>query len=130
MWYDKSIKKDDLNFKKLCFIGALLLENEWTKFYELLDNAPSDFDYELKKEVKEMLEYMNDNSLLVARYYDPDKRREFYAEGFREEGEEKGIFKRNIEIIKNMFNKKYKIEEIEEITGLSKEEILKLKEEK
>ena len=72
-----------------------------------------------------------DNStLLVVRYYDPDKRREFYAEGFREEGEEKRIFKRNIEIIKNMFNKKYKIEEIEEITGLTKEEILKLKEEK
>ena len=31
-----------------------------------------------------------DNSLLVARYYDPDKRREFYAEGFREEGREEG----------------------------------------
>ena len=140
MWYDKSIKKEDLYFKKLCFMGALLLENEWTKFYELLDNAPSDFDDELKNEVKEMLEYMNDDSLLVARFYDPDKRREFYMEGFREEGREQGreegrlqgreqgIFKRNLEIVKNMFKKKYKIEDIEEVTGLSKEEILKLKE--
>ena len=34
---------------------------------------------------------MNDNSLLVARYYDPDKRREFYAEGFCEEGREEGL---------------------------------------
>ena len=90
MWYDESIKKEDFNFKKLCFVGALLLENEWTKFYELLDNAPSDFDDELKNEVKEMLEYMNDDSLLVARFYDPDKRREFYMEGFREEGREQG----------------------------------------
>ena len=141
MWYDKSIKKEDLYFKKLCFMGALLLENEWTKFYELLDNAPSDFDDELKNEVKEMLEYMNDDSLLVARFYDPDKRREFYMEGFREEGREQGreegrlqgreqgIFKRNLEIVKNMFKKKYKIEDIEEVTGLSKEEIIKLKEE-
>ena len=79
-----------------------------------------------------MLEYMNDDSLLVARFYDPDKRREFYMEGFREEGRlqgrEQGIFKRNLEIVKNMFKKKYKIEDIEEVTGLSKEEILKLKE--
>lgn len=128
MWYDKSIKKEDLYFKKLCFVGALLLENEWTKFYELLDNAPSDFDDDLKNEVKETLEYMNDDSLLVARFYDPDKRREFYMEGFREEGREQGIFKRNLEIVENMFKKKYKIEDIEEVTGLSKEEILKLKE--
>lgn len=132
MWYDKSIKKEDLYFKKLCFVGALLLENEWTKFYELLDNALSDFDDELKNEVKEMLEYINDDSLLVARFYDPDKRREFYMEGFREEGRlqgrEQGIFKRNLEIVKNMIKKKYKIEDIEEVTGLSKEEILKLKE--
>ena len=142
MWYDESIKKDDLNFKKLCFIGALLLENEWTKFYELLDNAPSDFDDELKNEVKEMLEYMNDNSLLVARYYDPDKRREFYAEGFREEGreeglkeglekgekkgEKKGVFK----VALNMLKNKFKINDIVMATGLTKEEILKLKEEK
>ena len=57
-------------------------------------------------------------------------------EGFREEGREEGrlqgreqgIFKRNLEIVENMFKKKYKIEDIEEVTGLSKEEILKLKE--
>ena len=74
---------------------------------------------------------MNDDSLLVARFYDPDKRREFYMEGFREEGREEGreqgVFKRNLEIVKNMFKKKYKIEDIEEVTGLSKEEIIKLK---
>ncbi len=79
---------------------------------------------------------VQDDSLLVARFYDPDKRREFYMEGFREEGREEGrlqgreqgIFKRNLEIVENMFKKKYKIEDIEEVTGLSKEEILKLKE--
>ena len=141
MWYDKSIKKEDLYFKKLCFMGALLLENEWTKFYELLDNAPSDFDDELKNEVKEMLEYMNDDSLLVARFYDPDKRREFYMEGFREEGREQGREEERLQgrkegekngifsVALNMFKKKYKIEDIEEVTGLSKEEIIKLKEE-
>ena len=68
-----------------------------------------------------------DNStLLVARYYDPDKRREFYAEGFREEGEKKGVFK----VALNMLKNKFKINDIVMATGLSKEEILKLKEEK
>ena len=129
MWYDKSIKKEDLYFKKLCFMGALLLENEWTKFYELLDNAPSDFDDDLKIEVKELITFMNNDDILVARYYDRDELQKFYMEGFREEGREQGIFKRNLEIVKNMFKKKYKIEDIEEVTGLSKKEILKLKEE-
>ena len=68
-----------------------------------------------------------DNStLLVARYYDPDKRREFYAEGFREEGIEQA----NIKVISNMMKYNYKLEDIVKATGLSKEEILKLKEEK
>ena len=89
MWYDKSIKKDDFKFKKLCFMGTLLLENEWTKFYELLDNAPSDFDDELKNEVKELITFMNNNDILISRYYDRDELREFYADGFREEGEKK-----------------------------------------
>ena len=129
MWYDENIKKEDFNFKKLCFMGALLLENEWTKFYELLDNAPSDFDDELKNEVKEMLEYMNDDSLLVARFYDPDKRREFYIEGFRDEGREQGRKEESFKIVFNMLKNKFKISDIIKATGLSKEEIIKLKEE-
>ena len=85
---------------------------------------------------------MNDKSLLVARYYDPDKRREFYAEGFREEGREEGL-KEGLEkgekkgekkgvfrVALNMLKNKFKINDIVMATGLSKEEILKLKEEK
>ena len=68
---------------------------------------------------------MNDDSLLVARFYDPDKRREFYMEGFRDEGREEGIFSVALNMIKN----KFKINDIIKVTGLSKEEILKLKEE-
>ena len=76
-----------------------------------------------------------DNStLLVARYYDPDKLWEFYMEGFREEGYEEGyeegIKLADIKIISNMMKYNYKLEEIVRATGLSKEEILKLKEEK
>ena len=68
-----------------------------------------------------------DNStLLVARYYDPDKRREFYAEGFREEGRKEESFK----VVLNMLKNKFKINDIVVATGLTKEEILKLKEEK
>ena len=68
-----------------------------------------------------------DNStLLVARYYDPDKRREFYAEGFREEGRKEESF----QIVLNMLKNKFKINDIVMATGLSKEKILKLKEEK
>ena len=39
-----------------------------------------------------------------------------------------GIEKRNFEIVKNMFRKKYSIEQISDITGISKEEIEKIKE--
>ena len=74
------------------------------------------------------------STLLVARYYDPDKRREFYMEGFREEGYEEGykegIKLADIKIISNMMKYNYKLEDIVKATGLSKEEILKLKEEK
>ncbi|MCI5701976.1 MAG: hypothetical protein MR266_04345 [Erysipelotrichaceae bacterium] len=130
MWYDKSIKKDDFKFKKLCFMGTLLLENEWTKFYELLDNAPSDFDDELKNEVKELITFMNNNDILIARYYDRDELREFYVDGFREEGEKKGEKKGVFRVALNMLKNKFKINDIVVATGLSKEEILKLKEEK
>ena len=130
MWYDKSIKKDNFKFKKLCFMGTLLLENEWTKFYELLDNAPSDFDDELKNEVKELITFMNNNDILIARYYDRDELREFYADGFREEGEKKGEKKGVFRVALNMLKNKFKINDIVVATGLSKEEILKLKEEK
>ena len=72
-----------------------------------------------------------DNStLLVARYYDPDKRREFYAEGFREEGREEGRKEESFKVVLNMLKNKFKINDIVMATGLSKEEILKLKEEK
>ena len=72
---------------------------------------------------------MNDDSLLVARFYDPDKRREFYMEGFREEGREEGRKEESFKIVFNMLKNKFKINDIIKVTGLSKEEILKLKEE-
>ena len=39
-----------------------------------------------------------------------------------------GIEKRNFEIVKNMLRKKYSIEQISDITGVTKEEIEKIKE--
>ena len=72
-----------------------------------------------------------DNStLLVARHYDPDKRREFYTEGFREEGRLLGRKEESFKVVLNMLKNKFKINDIVMATGLSKEEILKLKEEK
>lgn len=71
----------------------------------------------------------DNNTLLVARYYDPDKLWEFYMEGFREEGYEEGIKLANIKVISNMMKYNYKLEDIVKATGLTKEEILKLKEE-
>ncbi len=55
-----------------------------------------------------------------------DCRNEGLEEGL-EEGEEIGIEKRNIEIAKSMLKKNYTLEQIIEITGLSKKEINKLK---
>ena len=74
-----------------------------------------------------------DNStLLVARYYDPDKRKEFYAEGFREEGREEGRLlgrkEESFKVVLNMIKNKFKINDIMKAIGLSKEEIIKLKE--
>ncbi len=43
--------------------------------------------------------------------------------GAKQEGIEQGIQQRNIEIAKSMLNKNMKIEDIMDITGLSKEEI-------
>ena len=72
--------------------------------------------------------------LLVARYYDPDKLWEFYMEGFREEGREEGRLlgrkEESFQIVLNMLKNKFKINDIVVATGLTKEEIIKLKEEK
>ena len=48
-------------------------------------------------------------------------------EGIKE-GKEEGIKERNIAIAKNMLNKKFSITDICDVTGLSKEEVEKLKE--
>ena len=44
------------------------------------------------------------------------------------QGKAEGIKERNIAIAKNMFNKKFSITDICDVTGLSKEEVEKLKE--
>jgi predicted transposase/invertase (TIGR01784 family) len=44
----------------------------------------------------------------------------------RDEGREQGIDQRNIEIAKNLLNMNLSLEQIEEATGLTKEEIEKL----
>ena len=76
----------------------------------------------------------DNNTLLVARYYDPDKRKEFYSEGFSEEGREEGRLlgrkEESFKVVLNMLKNKFKINDIVVATGLPKEEILKLKEEK
>ena len=45
----------------------------------------------------------------------------------QKEGKAEGILERNIEIAKNMLSKKFEEEDIVAITGLSKEEVEKLK---
>ena len=47
-------------------------------------------------------------------------------EAAKSDGIKEGIQSRNIQIVKNMLTKKMDIEDISEITGLTKEEIQKL----
>jgi len=60
---------------------------------------------------------------------------EGHAEGFEqgieqgiERGIERGIEKKNEEMVNKMLNKKYSLQEISDITGLTEEEIIKIKE--
>jgi len=122
LWYNQDIKEIEKN-KILVMLG---LEQEDLKKLSLNDKVVSKYMSELDKLNK---------STLFRRYMteEEDKRKIFNSrissaekKGL-ERGMKKGIEYKSIEIAKNMLNKNMNINIISEVTGLSKEEIEKLK---
>ena len=127
-WYDndiESVKKAPI----LTMIG-IKDEEELEKYSKKMNNA-------IIKESVDNLKRLNsdatfvygltpeEDELLVRNTRDEFVRREALAEGIAE-GEAKGKTEGKTEIAKNLLKKDYSIEEIVEITGLTKEEIEKL----
>ena len=79
----------------------------------------------LKKVAKFMEEYSNSSDNLL--YYDKKELDDYIRESEIEESYNDGITEGKKEIARKMLIKERPIEEISEITGLTKEEILKLK---
>ena len=78
------------------------------------------------EEAYETLENISNDEKIIG-LYDAEKVEQKILntrlKGAKQEGIEQGIQQRNIEIAKSMLNKNMKIEDIMDITGLSKEEI-------
>ena len=136
LWHNHKEELNDPGWRKMAFMGALLLENDKEMFNKLLDDAPNDFN-DLKERIRKMMEYLNNDSELVGRYLDlqeefertkksviKEAKKESFDAGI-EQGSKKGIFK----VVQNMLKNKFEITDIEKATGLSKEEIIKIKEE-
>ena len=136
LWYNHSEELNDPGWRKMAFMGALLLENDKEMFNKLLDDAPNDFN-DLKERIRTIMEYLNNDSELVGRYLDlqeelektkksviKEAKKESFDDGI-EQGSKESLFK----VVQNMLKNQFKITDIEKATGLSKEEIMKIKEE-
>ena len=136
LWYNHSEELNDPRWRKMAFMGALLLENDKEMFNKLLDDAPNDFS-DLKERIRTIMEYLNNDSELVGRYLDLQEElektkksviKEAKKESF-DDGIEQGSKERLFKVVQNMLKNQFKITDIEKATGLSKEEIMKIKEE-
>lgn len=136
LWYNHREELNDPGWRKMAFMGALLLENDKEMFNKLLDDAPNDFN-DLKERIRTIMEYLNNDSELVGRYLDlqeelektkksviKEAKKESFDDGI-EQGSKESLFK----VVQNMLKNQFKITDIEKATGLSKEEIMKIKEE-
>jgi len=94
----------------------------------MLEYASSLKDYEIGKKMYKFVEEVFQNKQEVIMTYGQILKREAKKEG-RKEGMELGIQTKAKVIAKNMLAKGYAIKDIEEITGLSREAIEKLKQE-
>ena len=64
LWYNHSEELNDPGWRKMAFMGALLLENDKEMFNKLLDDAPNDFS-DLKVMIRTIMKYLNNDSELV-----------------------------------------------------------------
>ena len=82
-------------------------------------------DEMMDKIVKET-KYLNEDSDFV-KFMSVEEEDRLYINTWKAEGKEEGILQEKIAIVKSMLEKNYDLEEISDITGLSMEEINKIK---
>ena len=118
LWYNKNEKGIEEN-KILVMLG---LEKEDLKILSKNDKVVSKFMDELNK--------LNESTLFRRYMTEEEDQRKIYNSGMKaaeRKGLEQGILQEKIEIAKNLLNKNIDINIISESTGLSIEEIEKLK---
>ena len=114
--YNTLVKSEDMTLEKALY---LFVCDDMEKL-----NAIYEGDKLMKKLMKENEDLLKNFDEML--YYDRDK---MFENACYDKGYDKGIQERNIEIAKEMLKNKEAIENIVKYTGLSKEEILNLKDE-
>ena len=89
MWYDKTYKGQPDISEILFWLGAVIMENEKSKFKELIKNAPIDKVIANKLERKVL--NMNSNEELFGRYYNREEENAFWKAVERENVRDEGI---------------------------------------
>ena len=111
---------------------VILTSETFEELYELTGYIMN--DEERDKYIRKVIGMSKDNFILhewekekLEQLVEAERRRNALAEGF-EEGVEEGIEQKNVEVVKNMLNENLNMELISKVTGLTEEEIIKIKE--
>ena len=139
VWYNKTINKYSKQEQNIIRLGALLCITNNEEFTKCLEEIF--MEEEIKKNIEKANFALNDDEEINMWWYDAEIDRKLKKEAMlhdeieyekkkaREKGRKEGIKQTKEELVKNMLNKGISISDISEITGLSKEEIEKLREE-
>lgn len=128
IYYNKVTKEEDVS-DRLIRWGTLLNTSDTSKLLDimgddLMDTNERDEFIKTAKELEEKHRVLSDDDYLQLT--------EYYMAGERllgiEEGKTQGIEQNKIEIVTNMLNKNLDIKLISEVTNLTEEEIMKIKE--
>ena len=124
IWYDKTIEKEEKEDRNLILLGALLTLTKIEDFKKCLEDI--NMEDNIKENITDAVEEFSlDKDIYVA--YDREKEKERIHRTDVLIAEEKGAKQKSIEIAKNLLKNNVDIEIIINSTGLSKQEIEKLK---
>ena len=129
LWYDNKYQgkfglyEEDLML--LCASMCVEKEEDFRGILELVRMKP-----EIKKLIEGVLDNMNKDSDLVSGYYnwkeENDKMNRSIINEVKEKSIQEGIKRKEKEVVINMYKKKYSVEEIGEIIGLSFEQVTEI----
>ena len=128
MWYDKRYRcRPDIS-EILFWFGAVIMENEKSKFKELIKNAP--IDKVVAKKLERMVLDMNSNEGLFGRYYNREEEDAFWKaverENVRDEGRSEGRSEERKNNIINLYNNGVSLDLITKSLGLNLSEVEKI----